>query len=204
MSFYSIGASCLPKFGIDDFVKKNHTYFFDWLITDLAALERSLLEFSEDSFLRLGYQVCDNDLRVKDLHTGVKFQHDFPTTVEGKIDVGEIEKTLEDVRSKYIRRRKRLFDCVRKDIDPTLIRYEFVIGKGDKNLEDEYRDRLNACINSSLGSGLKIVILSKDISETRFVGNTLLFRLEETVEGKPWRAGRESWENLLALVKLRL
>ena len=135
MAFYSIGASCLPKFGIDDFMEKSHTYFFDWLITDIVSLERSLLSFSENHFLREGYEVCDNALRVKDIHTGIKFQHDFPTTEEGKVDTRKIEQTLESVRSKYIRRRNRLFDCVREDVNATLVRYDFSVGKGDKTLE---------------------------------------------------------------------
>ena len=201
MGFYSIGGSCLPKFGLDDFVERAHTYFFDWLLTDLSALERSLLSFSESHFLREGYEVCDNALRVKDIHTGVKLQHDFPTTAEGRVDARQIEQTLESVRLKYIRRRSRLFDCIREDANATLIRYDFVVGKGDKVLEQEYESRVRECINSSLGRNFIIVILSKDISATSFLGKTLFYRLGTTVEGQPWRAEKQDWENILSLVR---
>jgi hypothetical protein len=201
MAFYSIGGSCLPKFGLDDFVEKTHTYFFDWLITDLRSLEKSLQRFSESHFLREGYEVCDNALRVKDIHTGIKFQHDFPTTAEGKVDAGKIEQTLESVRSKYIRRRNRLFDCAREDVNATFIRYDFVVGKGDRVLEQEYESRVRECINSSLGRNFRVVIISKDISVTNFLGNTLFYRLETTVEGQPWRADKKDWDNILALVR---
>ena len=200
MAFYSIGASCLPKFGIDDFMEKSHTFFFDWLITDIVSLERSLLSFSENHFLREGYEVCDNALRVKDIHTGIKFQHDFPTTEEGKVDTRKIEQTLESVRSKYIRRRNRLFDCVREDVNATLIRYDFSVGKGDKTLEKKYENRVRECVDSSLGKNFKIVIISKDISATSFLENTLFYRLEATVEGQPWRAEKKEWENILSLL----
>jgi len=200
VGLYSIGCSCLPKLGIDDFVGKAQTYFFDWLVTGLRSLENSLQRFSEKNFLREGYEVCDNALRVRDIHTGIKFQHDFPTTSEGTVDAGKIEQTLESVRSKYIRRRDRFFDCTREDVNATLVRYDFWVGKGDKVLEHEYEKRVRQCIDISLGKGFRIVIISKDISAARFMGNTLFYRLQTTVEGQPWRADQKDWDNIVSML----
>lgn len=197
MAFYSIGASCLPKFGLDEYVGKTHTYFFDWLITDLKSLENSLLGFSENWFLRKGYAICDSDLRVKDLHTGLRFQHDFPTTVEGKINPQTVEQALDAVREKYIRRRSRLFDSIRNDTSPILIRYEFIVGKGSQDLEDKYEQHLRRIVHSSLEKDCRIIILSTDLSENRHIGSTLFCRVE-TEEGRPWRAKKKSWEYILS------
>jgi hypothetical protein len=113
----------------------------------------------------------------------VKFQHDFPTTAEGRVDARQIEQTLESVRLKYIRRRSRLFDCTREDANATLIRYDFVVGKGDKVREQEYESRVRECINSSLGRNFLIVILSKDISATSFLGKLFFIVWEQLSRG---------------------
>lgn len=134
MAYYSLGCSCLPKFGIDEYVGKVPTYFFDWLITDMQALQNSLVKFNEDLFLRSGWEICDNELMVKDFHTGLKFQHDFPVSSDGKVDSQRVEENIQLVRDRYIRRRNRFFDALNDDENPILIRYEYKIGCEEKNM----------------------------------------------------------------------
>ena len=172
IAFYSIVPSCIQKFGLDDYADNSIAYFYDWPITDLKSLENSLLRYLENLFFREGYEICDNDLRVKGLHTRLRFQHDFPTTPEEKVNVHEVAQALNAVRDKYIRRRNQFFDSILGDTNPTLIRYDFTVGNGNQNIKEEYEHCIRSIINSSLGKDCNIIIFSRDISENRHKGNT--------------------------------
>jgi hypothetical protein len=112
MSIYSIGSSCLPKFGIDKHVGKTHTCFYDWLITDLQSQEKTLVDSSGDRLMSFGWEICDDGIRVRDNHTGIRFQHDFPAGKARKRIPSLGEENLAVVKAKYLRRRERLIDSV--------------------------------------------------------------------------------------------
>ncbi|GEA11118.1 hypothetical protein [Alteromonas sp. KUL49] len=175
MAFYSIGCSCLPKFGIRT-SGDTGTNFFDWLITDVNALEKSLVGFSEEQFLNNGVEVCDNELRVKDLYTGLRFQHDFPVFSNDKIDPSKIDGAISEIREKYIRRRNRLFEEFHNDNSPTLIRYEWEIANGDEGREETYARRIKDVIDASLGKDYNLIVISNDILSNRVKENTLFFK----------------------------
>lgn len=198
MAFYSIGSTCLPKFGLDDFVGKTHTYFYDWLITDLDSLDKSLINFSEDLFFQQGIEVCDDDLRVKDSYTGLRFQHDFPTLSDHKIDRDQVAATIEEVKLKYVRRRKRFLESVFADEDACLIRFENAIGDGSSEFEQRYESKLRNIIDQGIRKNINILILSRNLGQVKKVGQSLIAPIE-TEQERPWRPTKDSWNYVVSL-----
>ena len=124
VAFYSLGSSCFPRFLLNGWKIDQPTYFFDWLITDKLSLQKTLLDFSEQEFFSNGWRVVDQDLRVLDEHTGLKFQHDFPNK-DGIVDKELVSSQVNIVKSRYIHRRRRLFEHVANDENPVFIRYTY-------------------------------------------------------------------------------
>jgi hypothetical protein len=199
MSFYSIGSSCLPKFGIDQYIGKTQTYFYDWLITDSSALEASLLAFNRERFFREGYEVCDNNMRVKDLHTGLRFQHDFPADAEGTVDLSKIEATINIVRERYIRRWDRLFACVMADPNPCFIRHDnWELGE-DKQSQDDHALKLTMILDAAFQKPYRLIVASTYIQATRLT-DTVLFHHLEPDSDIPWIGKKKDWELLLSTI----
>lgn len=190
MSLFSIGVSCLPKFGIDEFACTTHTYFYDWLITDLTSLEKSLTDFQEEKFLNSGTEICDNGLGVKDNHTGLRFQHDFPSTPEGKIIPELISDNINCVKEKYLRRRARFFKSVSEDDFPIFTRYEW----GGINHND--LKRIQQALTSAFSRNFKLIILSSRVEKQASHGSADIFPVTQLAD-TPWKASAASWNAIL-------
>ena len=135
MQLISLGSTCLPKFGFEDHLRKQPTLFYDWLITDILALKRSLLCFDENKFLTQGCELCDGGIRVLDLHAGLRFQHEF-SVPNGATNGEFISLDFHRVRETYLRRRSRMFDMAAKAETLVFVRYESVLDAN--NIYDVY------------------------------------------------------------------
>lgn len=163
MQFISLGCSCLPKFGIENYLEKQATLFYDWVITDMCALRTSLLKFDESKFFLQGLKICDEGIRVLDLHTGLKFQHEFPAT-NGSIIEYVDQSDVDRVRETYTRRRARMFDIVQNTETPIFVRYEFSIDAID--IAKDYASTLKNLLSEAFNRPFTLIILAPNIEDS--------------------------------------
>lgn len=164
--FFSIGASCLPKFGLDLLQSSQPTFFFDWLISDVNSLRNSLLEFNEDQFL-IEYSLCDANIRIIDHHTRLRFQHELPFLKNPSRDIitsrKNIDEQIAQLRLKYLRRRARFMDVISSCNSPVLIRYAHDRKLLNKSQADIYASEIYEIIKALNLRTPRLLVLSKDI-----------------------------------------
>lgn len=199
MAIYSIGSTCLPRLGFDEYFGNRASLFYDWLITDLPSLESSLLRFNENKFFRMGYEVCDESMRVKELHSGLRFQHDFPS-IGSKVCQSSLEASLDQVRTRYIRRKNRLDFCISKDKQPTFIRYERSLEDSECTSLLDYEAKLRSLLLQAYAKSFELIIISPEIKTQQKIGSSYFIPVE-LVPQQCWRAQKKSWDRIATCLR---
>lgn len=126
----SIGATCQTARQIRNLLEQREAYYFDWLISPLPAVMKSI----ENGFTgilqpeNLSYS-DHRKIRLIDSINGLQYQHDFPVD-EKNDDPALREMILPDfvdhahlAREKYIRRALRTLDVLSSGVHILLVRY---------------------------------------------------------------------------------
>ena len=193
MGFYSIGRNCLPKFLLNSWGIDQATYFFDWLISSNPALEIIFGDFDESQFLCKWCIVADG-IRVRDLYTGLDFQHDF-AALNRQIVEESIGRQIDGVRAKYLRRRCRLIEDVAKDPVPVFIHYSW-----NRLLTDRERDQIQELLHNFFLKDFRVMFLCRQ--REKFERNdNLIFCPVKVDPERNWRPDSSSSLEIKSWVK---
>jgi hypothetical protein len=203
INFISFGCFCQPAYQIRRFTGIEKAYFFAWLITPIKSIGKVLRDFDSDHFLNInqpgGLPIADHGIRVLDLHTGVKFQHEFSSLEDGTINISSIRQMQIRVKEKYIFLRNRTLNDMQSVNDFVYIRFEWPAHDG-KYDEVEGMNKFILEVGDNARNRL-FVLASESVSFTRFEENKLFFKLSPYVGDKKykWHGDDLSWDKLFEL-----
>jgi hypothetical protein len=187
VTWISLGCSCLPKFGIRDHIAQQPTFFYDWLISDIDSLAKATFSFSKDLFLK-DIDLCDNGIRVRDLYTGLRFQHDFRTDSNGSIEYPVDGAQLLRTREKYLRRIDRLIQTLERSSYVVFIRYEFLLPHDIKS----HLELLASIVRHLRNRHCLTILLLPDTYEIQYYGKIVIVPFTQD-DVYPWKAAPKTW-----------
>ena len=179
-------------------------FFFDWLMTPVAALP--VLLGRDADLLRSGrWELINADSSLRDLDSGLMFMHEFPSApvVGGefahRILAEQVEHHLPTARAKFAYLRRKTLNFIRTTPNLVLLRTDDGLARAAEALQQaNFLRSLLLPLNPSL----KFVLASTRLDASATVGgDTLLFK---TAAGADWRGDDESWDALFSCAEQRL
>lgn len=203
MKFIGVGQTCQTAFQIRRHTGDPTTYFFDWLISGISCVENIMCDFDEKKFLMLdNMDIVDNNIRVRDNYSGVKFQHDFPVYAGGRsINPAKIPVELERVREKFLFLRRRTLEALQTaEANSICLTYfalsqPFEVCKKISSILQKINDIYPSTFN---------LITSNSIDNTFSHGKSIVTNIR-TYKGHNvkfnWRGDDSSWDHAFEIAK---
>ncbi len=138
-------------------------------------------------------EVGNEGIRVRDKFSGLLFQHEFPTTEAGKVDIVKVEAHLAVAKAKFLYLKQKLINAIKDSANCVLVRAENGLTTLDAGIEKINQMR-NAFI--PINPDIKIVLASQRFEHEYQHPEFLLVRLQPCAD---WAGDFPSWDRLFTL-----
>lgn len=191
LGIYSLGEFCATAYQIRRYTGNQNAFFFDWLITHSDYFRSISLEI--DTFFKSeNWDIVDGGIRLRDLATGLLYQHEFPAK-DGQIEATLAEGHMDSARSKFEHLKEKTLSSMRNDDECLLIRAE-----NDIISVDQARERMMQIRGAFLpyNSNIKIVLASTGCIDEIEEEDRLFIGLKP---GADWTGNDSSWDRLFQI-----
>jgi len=201
--YFSIGEYCVTAFQIRRYYEIEDAFLYDWLVTHEDAIPAILSpdnEFLVDGFTSVvdfppvGSEGSLGGIRVLDLKTRLKYQHEFPLKnneigIWGHpVDVDLVSGHLPTAREKFIYLKNKTVNKIRNSPAPILVRCEH--GLADFDSGKMRSEQINS-VFFNLNPNIRIAILSQNFDGIYHYKNSIMYPIKA---GDDWKGEGSSWD----------
>ena len=201
--YFSIGEYCTTAFQIRRYHEIEDAFLYDWLVTHEDAIGSILCP--DDEFLVEGFTaIVDSPpvgsegslggIRLLDLKTRLKYQHEFPQNMNEvgiwghPIDADKVSSHLPVAREKFVYLKNKTLANIRSSDSPVLVRCEHGLADFESA---KIRSEQISSIFIGLNSNIQIAIVSQNFKDIMHYQNSIMYPVNV---GEDWMGEGSSWD----------